>query len=253
MLKKCIGMTGAAMALYIGGVCFLGCERPLGAVGTAKVQEAYDQFANWTPENIAKNPQLYLKFCESETNKAIEKMKASKISLQRKKAGIAKPLEDCSAKALVGKKSLDQLKTLYREAAGDGGSGFPVKWLNKEMSEDVVKKQILRTAGEVQSQEKLRAMYEKAIAQLSKAERDLEQQQEKAKEQLANISVSMETLKIQDISNELAGQLADMGGMLAGIVDFETEDPDQLVSLDDISSVSESVVDDSKFDEIMGK
>ncbi len=244
--------TASFVVCSLAVMCVLGCTTGSDVLDT-KIKDAHDQFAKWTPENIAKNPQLYLKFCESETNKAIEKMKANEISIQQKKASLELKLKEHSDKLAIGSKALDELKTTYREAAADGGSGFPIKWMSFELTDDKAKRQILQLAGQVQSAEKLKTMYGRAVAQLSKAKADLQLRRDEAKEQLAKIAVSMETLKIQDITNDLADQLAGMGGMLAGLVDFEPEDPNQLVNLDDISKQSEMVVDDAKFSEIMGK
>lgn len=252
MLIQSPGAFSAAGAACVLISCFIGCSTGSDVLDT-KLKEAHNQFAKWTPENIAKNPQLYLKFCEDETNKAIERMKANEISIQQKKATLEPKLREVSEQLTVGTKALAELKVKFREATGEGGSGFPVKWMNMELTEEKVKKQIMTLAGEVQSREKLKTMWTNAVAQLSKAKGDISLQRDKAKGQLANIAVSMETLKIQDISNELAGQLANMGGMLAGLVDFQPEDPNQIVGLDFIAQQSDSVVDDEKFDEIMGK
>lgn len=252
MLIQSPGAFSAAGAACVLISCFIGCSTGSDVLDT-KLKEAHNQFAKWTPENIAKNPQLYLKFCEDETNKAIERMKANEISIQQKKATLEPKLREVSEQLTVGTKALAELKVKFREATGEGGSGFPVKWMNMELTEEKVKKQIMTLAGEVQSREKLKTMWTNAVAQLSKAKGDISLQRDKAKGQLANIAVSMETLKIQDISNELAGQLANMGGMLAGLVDFQPEDPNQIVGIDFIAQQSDSVVDDEKFDEIMGK
>lgn len=256
MFKKAIaGGIGLFVALIIGVAVFgVDAKWFVGDVSGQKVNDAVNQFAKWTPENIAKNPQTYLNFCEAETNKALDKMKANEISIQQKKALVEADLKKYTDKVAVGSKALGELKTKYREATAEGGSGFPIKWMSKELADEQAKKQILQLAGQVQSAEKLKTMYGSAVAQLSKARGDLQLKRDQANEQLAKIKVSMETLKIQDITKDLADQLAGMTGALGGLVtEALNEDPNQLFNLDDIEKQSETVVDEAKFDEIMGK
>jgi len=46
-----------------------------------RINAAANQYAHWTPENIAKDPENYLNFCEEEANKALLGLKASEISI----------------------------------------------------------------------------------------------------------------------------------------------------------------------------
>ena len=85
-----IGTMNSRIALIIGGlvISVLGGREAwkaiVGDVISTKVEMGVEQFRKWTPENIQKSPQAYLKFCENEVNAAMEKMDASKIAINQK-------------------------------------------------------------------------------------------------------------------------------------------------------------------------
>lgn len=56
----------------------------IGDVANTKINMAVENFRKWTPENIQKDPQAYLHFCEAEVNSSLSKMDASKIAINQK-------------------------------------------------------------------------------------------------------------------------------------------------------------------------
>src|SRR5262245_24649976 len=89
-----------------------------------KANAAYKQFAEWTPENSAKDPLNYLNFCEEQTKSALEKCKASEVAIRMKKGQIEEMHKTAVSKNSLGNKALGELKTAYK--AADESKQFPL-------------------------------------------------------------------------------------------------------------------------------
>ena len=226
----------------------------IGDVGATKINMAVENFRKWTPENIQKDPQAYLHFCEAEVNSSLNKMDASKIAINQKKALMSNELESQQKKTAGGEKMLDELKAKYKEADGGGGS-FPIKVSGYEFDQEKAKRTILRVVGEIASTKKLASKLENAVARLAGSSSDLQSRKDKAKEQLAEIKVQMESLKIQDMTKDLATDLAGMTAALGGIVGVGVDDDDASATpgLEDIMANSKVSVNEDEFSDIMSK
>ena len=231
-----------------------GCKEIIGPVGATKINMAVESFRNWTPENIQKNPQAYLHFCEAEVISAMDKMDARTSGINQQKAKMMYELEIQQKKNAGGEKMLDELKAKYKEADGDGGS-FPIKVSGYEFNQEKAKKSIIKYAGDIASAKKLASMLENAIAKLTGLSSSLQSKKNQAKEQLAEIKVQMESLKIQDMTKDLATDLAGMTEALGGtLIDIGTEiDTNEVPDLDTIMQNSEVSVNEDEFLSIMSK
>jgi hypothetical protein len=215
-----------------------------------KMDTAYEGFAKWTPENIAKDPVNYLNFCEAQTNKAVEKLKASEIAIAQKKAKLEGMEKDAEDKLAIGKKALGELRVAYIEANAAGS--FPVKWAGTTLDKEQCKRQIIRTAGEIKSKEDLAKMYADAGKQLQVQAEKVGEAKDQAGTQLAKIATNREMLKVQSITDDLKNQLVSMKGVLeTSVVAVSTSNAGGSISLDDLAAKSATTVDESKFDEIM--
>ena len=233
------------VAAVVFGVAYFASD-----VFKTKVDTAYTDFAKWTPENIAKDPVNYLNFCEAQTNKAVEKLKASDIAIKQKIAKLESLKQDAEAKVALGKKALGELKTAYVKA--NDANSFPVTWAGATLDQNACKRQIVRTAGEIKTKENLVQMYDQANKQLHvQADKVLEARDEAAK-QLASIATNREMLKVRSITDDIKKQLVDMKGVLeSSVVGVSATTTGGSISLDDLAAQSATAVDDSKFDEIM--
>lgn len=214
------------------------------------MKEKFDQFAKWTPENIAKDPKGYLSFCEDKTNEAIQKCKASKIAISGQQGKLEQMRQETEGKLKIGEKALEDLKEQYRTAEAD--KKWPLTWQGKELDQEQTKRQILRLAGEIDSKNKLAKEYKAAADQLRVQLTKVDDAFDRANEQLSTIKVNREKLAVQQITDDLKNNLVAMGSAIqTTIVDVNTQGG--TLSLDDLASRSETAVDDSKFDEIMKK
>lgn len=234
------------LALGVGAFLYFGSD-----VFRTRIRSGYDQFAKWTPENIAKEPVLYLDFCETQTKDAIGKLKASEIAISQKRAKIESMCDDTRNKVTVGNKAMDELKAAYRKA--DAANAFPVDWQTRKLDKDQCKRQIMKLAGEIRSKTDLSAKLDGAVRQLDAQKTKVDDAREKAKEQLTKIDTNREMLKVQQITDDLKNNLVAMKGVIetsvVGVASAETG----ALSLDDLAKASETTVDDSEFDKIMSK
>ena len=252
-----IGTTNSRIALIIGGlvISVLGGREAwkaiVGDVWVTKGEIVVEQFRKWTPENIQKSPQAYLKFCENEVHAAMEKMDASKIAINQKKAALGGELENQRKKINGGNKFLDEAKSKYK-AAVDGGT-FPIKVNAIEFDQEKAKRTIMKVAGEVASAQKLANKLEGAVAKLNSSASDLQSRKDKAKEQLTEINVQVESLKIQEMTKDMAKDLSGMTAALSDIVGvgLDDDDPSATPGLEDLSARAEVTVNEDEFAKIM--
>lgn len=244
-LKRGAGSVGiivgiVVVVLAIGVVAYFASD-----VFRTKVDSSVEQATKWTPENIAKDPINYLNYCETETEKALEKLKASEISIAQKKASLANMRDTAKGKVNAGEKALNELRDAYKTA--EAGDAFPFTWMGQEFSQDRAKKQIMDTHRQVESQRNVLGKTEQGIRQLEQQASKIVDQRANCEEQLTQIATNREILKVQEITDDLTEQLVSMQGVMQATVAVVSETDTGSISLDAIAAESASTVDDDEF------
>jgi chromosome segregation ATPase len=242
-----VGVIGIIVALLVigGGVIYFTSD-----VWRTRMDVAYQGFAHWTPENIAKDPVNYLSFCETETKAALEKLEASRISVSQQIGRLGGLKTESQNKVRVGSQNLDQLKTLYKDAAAN--NAWPIKFANVERDEQWCKRQILSLDGEVKAQQKLLDKLDAGLKQLDVQKTKISDQKSQAQQQISQIQTNREMLKVQQITDDLKNQLVDMKALVSATVDA-ADDAGAVLSLDQLTTSSETTVDESAFQEILNR
>lgn len=215
-----------------------------------KADAAYDQFSKWTPENIAKDPENYLNFCEKQANDAVMKLKASQISVAQNRANLDTMKKDAADKVALGTKALAELKQLYTEA--EAGKKWPVTWQGGSRDQDWVKRQIVSFNRQVTGQESLKAKVEAGLKQLDNQATKIQEASSQANEQISQIKTSREMLKVQKITADLSKQLVNIGSTLQATISTASESSGT-ITLDQLQAESATTVDETEFSKIMGK
>jgi|GEM_PF-1091218 len=215
-----------------------------------KMNTAFREMSEWTPENIAKDPINYLNFCEEETNKALDKLKASEISIAQRRGKLAGMKDDAAKKITVGKKALRELKESYRKAEAD--DSFPVTWHTKSLDKTACRKQIVSLHEEVAGQKMLLGKIDTGVARLDLQQQRVLDQRSKAKAQLTEIQTNREMLKVQEISDDITNQLVDMKGVLQATI-ATADESSGVATLDDLTASAETSIDEEKFSDIMSE
>jgi hypothetical protein len=223
----------------------------------AKMQGAWKNFAEWTPDNIAKDPQGYLTFCEEKTKAALQKLEGSRIGIAQAKDRYESKREDAKKILDTGTKALDGLKTAYRKA--EEANSWPMKWeLLKDdvrtLDREQARKQIVAFDKQVRAKTTTIQGYNKTLTQLEIQSGKVQEAKDKAKEQLDAIASSREELKAKAITDDLKKQLVDMKSILqTGVVGIAESEEKSLMSIEDVAAKTESTVSDEDFSKIMGK
>lgn len=217
-------------------------------VFSTRIDKAVEQFAEWTPENIAKDPVGYLHFCKTETLKTIESLKASEIGTTQNRAKIHSIKEGAQNKVAVGKQALSELKTLYRAAKQE--NKWPITWKSMPRDEDWTKRQILGLHKQVTQEE---AFITKADQGLQRCDTELSTIRElrtQGSTQLSEIEVSERSIRVQQLSSELKDRLVGMKSALTTIAQSADTLGDD-ITLEALSKESASAFDEKQFEAIM--
>lgn len=213
-----------------------------------KIDAAADQYAHWTPENIAKDPENYLNFCETEANRALENLKASKIRVAQNRASLEVTSKDAADKISLGGKALAELKQLFTSTASNA---WPVTWQGAPREQDWVKRQIVSFARQTAAQEQLKTKVEAGLRQLDNQVTKIEEASSQASEQLSQIKTSRDMLKVEKITADLSKQLVNIGATLKATINTASESTGT-ITLDQLKAESATTVDESEFRKIMG-
>lgn len=232
------------LAGIVVGVLYFGSD-----VWRTRINAAGDQFARWTPENIAKDPENYLNFCEEQTHKNLTDLKANEISIAQSKGKLEGMLDEAATKVRVGEKAVTELKGLYTTA--EKSNSWPVMWQGGERSKEQMQQQIVTLHRQVQSQKKLRETVDAGIKKLDVQSDRVRDARAKANEQLAEIKTNREILKVNKISDELTQRLLNMKAALQSTISVAS-DTSAIVSIDQLTQSASAGVDAQEFEKIMG-
>jgi len=215
-----------------------------------KVDAAADQWTKWTPENIAKDPENYLNFCETETKSALEDLKASEIRIAQSKGTLENMRKEASGKVTVGEKALVELKEAYRKA--DASNTWPVKWQTLSGDKQWAQKQIVTFFKQTESQRKLAEKAEVGLSKLDAQQSKIQDARVQANDQLQEITTSRELLKVQKLTGDLQDRLVNMRTALQATASTASETENTVISLDQLQTESAPAVDNAEFEKIMG-
>ena len=241
---KIIGLIIVAAVVVVGVMYFTS------DVFRTKINVAADQSAHWTPENIAKDPENYLRFCEGEANKVLQSLKASEIAVAQNRASLENTRTEAGNKIGVGEKALGELKAVFTQATTD--NKWPATWQGRSLDQDAVKRQIVSLHKQVESQKGLKGKVEQGLKKLDAQVTRIQEGRDQAQGQLAEIKTGREMLKVQKLTDELTSKLSSIKGVLQATINTasETSGP---ITLDQLAEQSVGTVDDSEFNAIMGK
>lgn len=233
------------IAAIVGGAAYF-----LSDPFRTKVDTAYNQFAQWTPENIAANPSGYLDFCETQAKKAQQDLKAAEVRIAQKTGELENMKTESLAKIETGDPILVEFKQLYKDTAAN--NAWPVTARDKEFDEAALKRQIISLHKELEGQREIVDAAEKGLKALSNQKTKVEEQKNACAEQLRLITINRSKLEIQEITDELKDQLVNMKGVIQSAVAIGNFD-ESTYSLDELTDQETSSVDDEQFQAILNQ
>ncbi len=240
-----VGLVVVA-ALVLGGLYFFS------DVLRTKMDTAYAGFAKWTPENIAKDPENYLNFCQKQAEQSLEKCKVSEISINQQSSQFETKLKEHAGLVTTGERVLPDLVAAYKKAEED--KAFPVKWQSIELDQPKCQRKIMSLANEIKRHKEMQAQYKQLIDKLAAQKIKLSEARQKAADQIETIKMSREKVRVAQISEDLQKQLVDIKSVLqASALDIASSSETGDVSLKDIQEKEASTVNMDEFNKIIGK
>lgn len=240
-----VGLIGGLVVLALlvfGGLYFFS------DVFRTKVDEEFRQFSEWTPENIAENPVLYLNFAEKQTKEAITKLKASEISIAQSEGRLQNKLAESESKVKLGAKALGELRPAYKSARD--ADAWPIEWNGKKLDMAAAKRQIVSFHKQVKGKQAIVDTITKALKTLQTQKGRILEHRAQLDGQLAEIDSKREMLKVKEITGEITNQLVNMNGVLKSTIAAVGSDTD-ITTLEDLAETSESSIEDSEFEAIL--
>lgn len=233
------------IVLVIAGVAYAFSD-----VYKTKMDQTYDQLAHWTPENIAKDPEAYLVFCEKKTIEAMEGLKASEIDNAQKRSQIQQINEDAKDKITIGEKALLELKELYRSA--ETSKTWPLKFKNQDFNQEASKKQVISFYKEIEGQKSIAAKCETGLKKLEAHLSKIKDLNIKAQQQLMEIKTNLQLVKIEKNSQNLKDKLINMRAAME-VIAGNASGTGASLTLDDLKADADVKIDDTEFQKIMEK
>lgn len=215
-----------------------------------KVDATADQWTRWTPENIANDPVNYLNFCETETKKALEDLKASEIRIAQSKGKLENMKQQASGQVSTGDAALAELKNAYRDA--EAKNVWPIEWRNQKGDKAWAQRQIVSLHKQTASQRALAEKVNAGLVKLDAQKEKIEDARVQANDQLREIETNREMLKVKELTGDLQDRLVAMRGALQATVNTASETENTVVSLSELSAESAPAVDAAEFEKIMG-
>jgi len=214
-----------------------------------RVNESVKQGTTWTPEQIAKDPVMYLNYVEAETNKALDSLKASRIAIAQSKADLEIKGAEAKNKVAVGKKAVNDLIQVYKDA--DSKNVWPVSYNGQTHDKNWVQTNVVSLSKQVGQQQGLADQIDVAMKKLDAQNSKIDEAETKAREQLSEIGVNRETLKLNAITDDLTKKLASMQSVVSATSGIAAENKQTTISLDQLAAQSASQADNTEFDKIL--
>lgn len=233
-----------AIVLIGGGIWYFTSD-----VFRTRANSAMRDMTEWTPENIAKNPVLYLDFVEEKTQAAASSLKASKVAVQMSRGKLQTTREDARNAVDVGAKAKSELIAAYK--AADAANTWPVTWRDQSFTKDQLKTQIMTLDGQVTTKQNLLNKAESGIKTLDAQDAKIYEAEAKAKTQLEEIRVNRDMLKVQTLTDELKNKLVDMKSAVAATINTANESQ-SVKTLDQLTAEAATTVDNSAFEKVLG-
>jgi len=249
------GLSGGGIIIAVVAVVIIGAGAAymLSDVWRTKAKGAYKQFAEWTPENIAADPQGYLDFAEEKAKGALQDLKAADIRVNQQIGKLKAQKQESQGAIDAGDNALTELVGLYKAANEVGEGAWPIEWKGEERDQKWTQRQIVRLNREVESKKKLMKHVEAGLKKLETQQIRITEHRDRANEQLEQIATNRGILEVQAISDDLKETLVDMNAMLQTTVAVAGESTSDTFSLSDLAAEAETEVTDAELEAILNR
>ena len=236
------------LIIVAGGIVYMTSD-----VWSTRMNAAYDQYAHWTPENIAKDPVNYLNFIEKKAKEQIEKIDARRIAIAQKKVKLEEMHEKASAKSAKGEELLRELRVLHETAKATGEEAWPLTWQGQEFSKEKFVAQVKRIHSETVNNQAIADETAAGIKTLDAQSDKIAKAKSDAELQLSSIAANREMLEVKQITEDLSEQWVNMRGALEGVDTILGQSKDNVRGIDEIAAQQPASSADEDLDKIFAE
>lgn len=214
--------------IAVGGIAYLVNER-----FRSEVDKGYEKLNSWSEEAIAEDPVNFLDFVERRTRDTLSELQTSELTLAREQAKLEVRVSTAGTKISAGRAALEELRTLFRGAEGQGR--FPVTWRGQPRDRDFLVDQMISLDTDIEREESLKTAAERTLGAMGGARKRLGDLRARCERQLATLPAERELARLSQLDEKTRRRFA---GMKSVIEDGArvNEDPTGLVGLDEIAN-----------------
>jgi hypothetical protein len=154
----------------------------------AKVRVGWENLAEWTPERIQEEPDLYLKFAIQKCDETIETLKTSELTIRERQIECSRKLSEKQAEAKVHGQAVTNAKN------SSPGEVTPEKKLK-----------VVRAHRKVQNLNKLIKVYQKNEVKLDAALKELIKERDTTAQLKEELKTNLEIVKVEQVTAEITG------------------------------------------------
>jgi chromosome segregation ATPase len=202
----------------------------------------------WTDENIAEDPEGYLRWSLREFDSIEQALRGRQVNLRTQQNSLQRRQEADALQLGAVRTKLDELRAAYR--AADGANRWPATVGDLSVSQDELRTLILDADGRIVRLTENERRYGPAVR---KVEADLNRVDEtlgNLRERRTEVGRQLEQLKLE---TTITG-LGDMNDRINALLDTSRalRSEPQTISLDDLLIEDSGAVQQRRFDEVMG-
>jgi DNA repair exonuclease SbcCD ATPase subunit len=238
-------VVGLVVVLLIGGVTWYFVSDRF----RTSVDSTMTDLTKWTPEAIAKDPQGYLNFAETEAKKTKDKLRTSEVAANMSLATLESRQKEEKNKVQAVEAGLDKMRDVNANNTSDT---WPVTFDNRQYSKDEFRLQAKRFATDTKNAKQRLATIENGLARIKVELTKIREAQSEVENQLDQIRTHREELRVKAITDDITKQLVDMKGVLASTAVTATNSS-SVVSADQYVQNQSVNVSDAEFDALMKK
>jgi len=215
----------------------------------ARDAEQKRQDAQWTSENIQKEPVLYLQSAIAECDKIAQRLDTQALSLGTKKNQSSREVTAQAAECIIYQKFLETAKIKYREMSAS--KAWPTVMNGVTLTEDQLKRKIVEAHQKTEACSTLGNVHQQNVIKLERKLAEIEQKQQEVIDLKRKLSLDMEVVKVKKAINDIDGIKDTVNAMMdiSNAIVTGKGDP----SLEDLAMPTVSAKVDSEFEKIMGK
>ncbi len=205
----------ALVAVGVGAVAVTGfilvyaSSDPIRAV----VDQGVRQVTEWTPENIQRDPENYLRWCLDEIDRSHDALEARLIGLSQQKTRAEAALLEASGEREALVQVFNRLRSHWPDE--DAATDWPIRIDGNYFTRDELRRRITEAHGRLTIDDQGQQQLREVLAALRSQESKLRDEMERLDSTRSQVATQLEIFLVQQTVEGLDGLRVDVDAMLA--------------------------------------